>query len=72
MKTLETAFDSRKIKLTYATDDGKTDMSLAHLKEDATDTQVGQVVEALESLTDGVLTAVTLTQVDNAHLIEAE
>ena len=72
MKTLETAFDSRKLKLTYATADGEANMSLSHVKADATDAQIGKVVEALESLTQGTLTGVTITQVDNARLIEAE
>lgn len=69
---LETYFGSRKLKLLYFCNDGTdiTSLTLANLNKDATHEQIEQVVKALQSLIEGSIDGVSITQVDLGGFIE--
>lgn len=74
---LETYFGSRKLKLLYFCDDGTgriviTSLTLANLNQDATHDQIEQVVRALQSLIEGKIGGISITQVDLGDLIKDE
>lgn len=74
---LETYFGSRKFKLSYFCNDGNggtdiTSLTLANLNQDATHDQIEQVTKALQSLIEGNIDGISVTQVDLGGFIKDE
>lgn len=67
---METNFGSRKLGVKYLKEgaEKETSFSLSNLSQEATNDQVVQVVEALQSLINGDITSVNMTEVTTGIL----